>query len=253
MLRVRKVFFKDYVPRAAAKPSSEIGDKPTKSTQTRLVEIDPRLAFQGIVDLLRRRRYQVEPCEGKYILAKHLKYDRNIFIVVASHKEYAKYEKVRSVVIDVQKYVEIFEELNRAYEKIWAREKRLAKQFDPQRLLRDVITAFGWHAYKTESIRHTALERSTNSYDELHIENLLRLLRNTWRYHVNRRKYLQIVENDYLWFQAEFGRRAYAYRSRKRELKENLRMELNRLLSERRLGRLMANINRIHNYFVLTY
>jgi hypothetical protein len=181
-----------------------------------------------------------------------LEYDKNIFIIVAPHEEYAKYEKVRSIVIDIQKYIEIFEELNGAYEKIWARERKVPKKVT-LKLLRDVITAFGWHAYKTESIRHTALERSTNSYDELHIQYLLRWLRNTWPNHPTLRKYAKIAANDYQWFQAEFGTKAYAYRSRKRELKENLRMEFNRLLSQQRLGRLVTTINQIHNYFVLTY
>jgi len=247
--RIPKVFPKDRVPHGPPESHNEPSNISTRFRQTRLFEIEPQSAFQGVLSLLKRLHYQVEPCEDKYILAKHLTYDKNVFIVVAPHEEYANYERVRSIVIDLQNFVDVIVNLNRAYEKLSARSRRVPKRVT-LKLLRDVITAFGWHVYETESSRHTALERSTNSYDELHIENLLRWLRNTWSDHKMLRKYAEIAASDYRWFQTEFGRRAYAYRSRKRELKANLRTEFDRLLSQ---GKLVTNINQIHNYFVVKY
>lgn len=220
--------------------------------QTRLFEIEPPSAFQGTVSLLKRLNYETAPCNGRYILAKYLRYNKNAFIVVAPHEDYAKYERIRSVVMDVEKFNDVIVGLNKAYEKLSTRERKVTKRVT-LKLLKDVITAFGWHADETETSRHEALERSTSSYDELHIENLLKWLCNTWPNHPDLYKYAEIVASDYRWFQAEFGRRAYAYRSRKRELRGHLRLECDRLLSQQKLGRLVTTANQIHNYFVVTY
>jgi len=119
--RIPNVFLKDCVPHGPPESHNEPSDISTKFRQTRLFEIESRSAFQGVVNFLKTHNYQTESCEGKYVLAKHLKYDKNVFVVVAPHEEYVNYERVRSIVIDLQKFIDVIFNLNRAYEKLLAR------------------------------------------------------------------------------------------------------------------------------------
>lgn len=124
------------------------------------------------------------------------------------------------------------------------------------RLERDVLTCFGWHATeRNQGRRRSCLSHAAAGLGEARVVNVLDLLRKFWKNHPNSvfsETYFVRAAEDYNWFYTNFGEQAYPYNRTKMELHRILLGESQSLINLRKTS-LFRNVAEINRFFLVIY
>lgn len=187
-----------------------------------------------VIEFLNLRNFTTQHI-GNFIIARNSFNDKTLCVRIARKNEYNRFSNT-PILSTFKRFQKIVSQMN----------KRRNTAIDFGGFNSEVITPFGWHADRNETVRHDALLDASIVWGVSHIASVLQWMRNAWPNNPLLDKYSDVVIADHRWFSNNLG-------SRKGDIST---FQLKRVLSNElsKYGpqiKLLSSVYEIDRWFVL--
>ncbi|MHA1409298.1 MAG: hypothetical protein ACTSQY_03080 [Candidatus Odinarchaeia archaeon] len=157
--------------------------------------VSPTDLAERVIIFLKNRNFLTQKV-GKFIIAKNGSLGKTICVRIADKNDYRELNNT-SIFHTFRRFQRIISQFHR----------KITSFVDPSKFDTAVITPFGWHADRSEIVRHDALVDASQVWGISHIANVLFWMRNAWPNNPTVDKYSDIVISDYNWYSNNVGNR----------------------------------------------